>query len=101
MAVMKTYQAQHLNSLLERQEEQMLVNQIISGSIFMTAEESRPIRVKDLDILSSDILSNKDKLQSLIWNKNVMVKKLYVDDNNCIVSEVSLDNKPLKEYLAS
>ncbi len=93
---MKSRSVQNLNALFERQPEKMLVNQIISGSIFMTAEEDRPIRIKDLNILSS-----KDKFQSLIWNENVMVKKLYVDKNNCIVSEVSLNDKPLKELLDS
>ncbi len=85
-----------LNNLFERQPEKMLVNQVISGSIFMTAEENRPIKIKDLNILSS-----KDKLQSLIWNQNVMVTKLYIDENKCIVSEVSLNDKPLKELLNS
>ena len=85
-----------LNDLFERQPEKMLVNQVISGNIFMTAEENRPIKIKDLNILSS-----KDELQNLIWNQNVMVTKLYIDENKCIVSEVSLNDKPLKELLNS
>ena len=83
-----------LSDLFKTQEEKMLVNQILSGTVFMTVEEHRPIKIKDINILSS-----KDKLQNLIWNKNVIVKKLYIDENSCIVSEVYLDNKPLKELL--
>ena len=83
-----------LSDLFERQEEEMLVNQILSGNIFMAGEEYRPIKIKDIDILSS-----KDKLQNLIWNRNVMVKKLYIDKNNCIVAEVRLNDKLLKELL--
>ncbi len=45
----------------------MLVNQILSGNIFMTAEKYRPIKIKDLDILS-----RKNELQNhkplLFWN---------------------------------
>ena len=96
---MKTHSAQradNLSRLFDRQPEDMFVNQIISGNVFMTAEDNRPIKIKDLGVLSS-----RDKLQSLIWNKNVRVTKLYMDDNNCIVSEVFLHDKPLKEYLAS
>ena len=74
----------------------MFVNQVISGSVFMTTEEDYPIRINGVDILSS-----KDKLQTLIWNTNVEVVKLYRDKNNCILSDVYLDNKPLKELLAS
>ena len=83
-----------LNDLFEKQEEKMLVNQILSGNVFMTAEEHHPIKIKDMGILS-----NKDKLQNLIWNKNVLVKKLYIDETNCIVSEVRLNGQPLKELL--
>lgn len=83
-----------LSDLFEKQEEKMLVNQILSGNIFMTAEECHPIKIKDIDILSS-----KDKLQGLIWNKNVIVKKLYIDKTNCIVAEVYLNNQSLKELL--
>ena len=83
-----------LSDLFEKQEEKMLVNQILSGNIFMTGEEYHPIKIKGVDILSS-----KDKLQNLIWNKNVMVKKLYIDKNNCIVAEVRLNDKLLKELL--
>ena len=83
-----------LSDLFKKQEEKMLVNQIISGNVFMTAEEYRPIKIKDINILSS-----KDKLQNLIWNKNVIVKKLYIDETNCIVAEVYLNNLPLKGML--
>ena len=86
-----------LNDLFKRQPEKMFVNQVISGSIFMAEEESRPIKIKDMDELFSD----KDKLQDLIWSRNVMVTKLYEDENKCIVSEVSLNNKPLTQLLAS
>ncbi|MBC6415383.1 MAG: hypothetical protein GDA46_03215 [Bdellovibrionales bacterium] len=72
----------------------MLVNQIISGNVFMTAEENHPIKIKDLDFLS-----NKEKLQNLIWNRNVEVEKLYIDKNNCIVSEVFLNDQPLKKII--
>lgn len=85
----------NLDDLFERQQETMLVNQILSGNTFMTAEECRPIRIKDIDILSS-----KDKLQNLIWNKIVTVEKLHIDQNDCIVSKVYLDNQSLKELLA-
>ena len=83
-----------LSDLFEKQEEKMFVNQILSGNIFMTAEEYRPIKIKDIDILSS-----KDKLHTLIWNKNVIVKKFYIDETNCIVAEVYLNSQPLKELL--
>ena len=86
-----------LSDLFARQPEEMFVNQVISGSIFMTEEETRPIRIKDVDVL----FSSKDKLQDLIWSRNVMVTKLYEDKNKCIVSEVSLNDKSLKELLAS
>ncbi|MDE0092245.1 MAG: hypothetical protein OXN83_03040 [Oligoflexia bacterium] len=83
-----------LSDLFEKQEEKMLVNQILSGNIFMTAEEYHPIKIKDIGILSS-----KDKLQNLIWNKNVIVKKLYIDETNCIVAEVYLNDQSLKKLL--
>ena len=84
----------NLDDLLKRQKEEMLVNQILSGNTFMTAEEHRPIKIKDVDPLSSTEI-----LQNLIWDKNVMVKKLFIDENNCIVSEVFLNEKSLKELL--
>ena len=83
-----------LNDLFEKKQEEMLVNQILSGNVFMTAEENHPIKIKDIGILSS-----KDKLQNLIWGKNVMVKKLYIDETNCIVSVVYLNDQSLKEIL--
>ncbi len=83
-----------LNDLF--QKEKMFVNQVISGSVFMTAEEDYPIRINGVDILSS-----KDKLQTLIWNTNVEVVKLYRDKNNCILSDVYLNDQPLKDLLAS
>lgn len=84
------------NSLFHKQKQKMFVNQVISGNVFMTTEESYPIRIKDVGILSS-----KDKLQNLIWNTHVEVTKLYRDENNCMLSEVYLNNQSLKELLAS
>ena len=84
----------NLNDLFCQKQESVFVNQILSGNVFMTAEDDRPIKIKDIDIFSS-----RDKLQSLIWNENVMIKKLYVDPTNCIVAEVYLDNKPLQNLL--
>ena len=83
------------NLFNQKTEKNVLVNQILSGNVFMTAEDDRPIKIKDMDILS-----NRDKLQRLIWNKCVDVRKLYVDSTNCIVSEVYLDDKSLSELLA-
>ena len=85
-----------LDALFERKQKKMFVNQIINGNTFMTAEERFPIKIKDVDFLSS-----KDELRLLIWNKNVMVKQLYIDDNKCIVSEVFLGDEPLKKLLSS
>ena len=85
-----------LNDLFQRKKEKMFVNQVISGSVFMTTKESYPIKIKGVDILSS-----KDKLQNLIWNTDVEVTKLYRDENDCILSEVYLNGEPLKDMLAS
>ena len=87
----------NLSDLFHQNKENVLVNQILSGNVFMTAEDDHPIKIKDVDMFSS-----KDKLQSLIWNESVTIKKLYLDPKtNYIVSEVYLDDKPLVNILVA
>ena len=85
----------NLSSLFHRNTEKALVNQIIGANVFMTAEDWRPIKIKGLDIFST----HPNKLEDLLWNRVIELKKLYIDENNCIVSEVFLEGKPIKELL--
>ena len=80
---------------LNREKEKVFVTQIVGANIFMIAEDHRPIKIKGLDITSTDV----NTLQELIWNRFIKIKKLYIDENNCILSEVFVDDEPIIKKL--
>ena len=85
----------------ERKEFEMVVLSVTSGNSFLAKME----KLQDRDFFNVEIkglspLDSKEKLESLIWSRKVVVKAEYFNEKGYMVSDVFIDNEDIKTALA-